>query len=184
LASQKGIKLLPESLPPVLASRDLRLVVLGSGEEQHERFFQELEEAFPGKVRFWRGFHAELAHRIEAGCDFFLMPSLYEPCGLNQMYSRIYGTVPIVRKTGGLADTVELFDPETGEGSGIVFDHATPQGVRWGLEAALDLYDHPESWRKLVENTMDCDFSWERQVARYEEAYSRIVRSSGAGVQG
>jgi starch synthase len=184
LAYQKGIKLLPEALPPVLARRDLRLVVLGSGEEEHERFFRQLEEAFPGKVRFWRGFNAQLAHRIEAGCDFFLMPSLYEPCGLNQMYSRIYGTVPIVRKTGGLADTVDLFDPETGEGSGIVFEHATPQGVRWALEAALDLYDRPELWRKLVENTMDCDFSWERQVKRYEEAYGRIVRRHGAEVQG
>jgi len=184
LAYQKGIKLLPESLPPVLASRDLRLVVLGSGEEEHERFFAELEQAFPRKVRFWRGFHAQLAHRIEAGCDLFLMPSLYEPCGLNQMYSRIYGTVPIVRKTGGLADTVELFDPETGEGSGIVFDHATPQGVRWALEAALDLYDRPDLWRRLVENTMDCDFSWERQVKQYEEAYARVVRRTGAEVSG
>jgi starch synthase len=184
LTYQKGIKLLPESLPPVLARRDLRLIVLGSGEPEHERFFAELEEAFPRKVRFWRGFHAELAHRIEAGCDFFLMPSLYEPCGLNQMYSRIYGTVPIVRKTGGLADTVELFDPETGEGNGIVFDHATPQGVRWALETALELYDRPDLRRKLVENTMDCDFSWERQVKGYEEAYARTVRTGGAEVRG
>jgi starch synthase len=168
----------------VLARRDLRLIVLGSGEPEHERFFAELEEAFPRKVRFWRGFHAELAHRIEAGCDFFLMPSLYEPCGLNQMYSRIYGTVPIVRKTGGLADTVELFDPETGEGNGIVFDHATPQGVRWALETALELYDRPDLRRKLVENTMDCDFSWERQVKGYEEAYARTVRTGGAEVRG
>lgn len=184
LTYQKGIKLLPESLPRVLASHDVRLVVLGSGEPEHERFFTELQEAFPRKVRFWRGFHAELAHRIEAGCDMFLMPSLYEPCGLNQMYSRIYGTVPIVRKTGGLADTVQLFDPDTGEGTGIVFDHATPQGVRWALEAALELYARPDLWRVLVRNAMDCDFSWDRSVRQYEEVYARAVSRDAAEVRG
>ncbi|NNE43239.1 MAG: glycogen synthase, partial [Gemmatimonadetes bacterium] len=105
LTYQKGINLLRQPLPAVLEKSDLRLIVLGSGEPDHESFFAELQDRFPEKVAFWKGFNAELAHRIEGGTDFFLMPSLYEPCGLNQMYSRIYGTVPIVRKTGGLADT-------------------------------------------------------------------------------
>lgn len=125
LTYQKGVDLLEDVLPEVLEAYEMRLVVLGNGDADHESFFRKLQARFPEKVRFWCGFNAKLAHRIEAGADLFLMPSLYEPCGLNQMYSRIYGTVPIVRKTGGLADTVELWDPDTEEGSGIVFDHAT-----------------------------------------------------------
>jgi starch synthase len=184
LTFQKGLDLLPGSLPPVLEANDLRLVVLGSGEEKHERFFSGLQERFPGKVHFRRGFDAELAHRIEAGSDMFLMPSLYEPCGLNQMYSRIYGTVPIVRKTGGLADTVELWDPNTREGSGVVFDHPTADGVRWAVEAALALHSDAETWKHLRRNTMDCDFSWDHQVLRYEEAYARVAAAEGAEVGG
>jgi starch synthase len=176
LTYQKGIDLLVEPLPALLRERDVRLAVLASGEPDHERFLTELQQRFPGKVSFWRGFHERLAHRIEAGADLFLMPSLYEPCGLNQMYSRMYGTVPIVRNTGGLADTVELWDPDTEEGSGIVFDHPTPDGVRWALEAALHLFADRTAWKKLVRNTMDCDFSWERQIDRYVDAYDHVVR--------
>ncbi|MGQ0721492.1 MAG: glycogen synthase [Candidatus Eiseniibacteriota bacterium] len=184
LTFQKGLDLLPGSLPAVIEAGDLRLVALGSGEEKHERFFAGLQERFPGKVHFRRGFDAELAHRIEAGSDMFLMPSLYEPCGLNQMYSRIYGTVPIVRRTGGLADTVDLWDPDTREGSGVVFDHPTAEGVRWALQTALALHADPETWKVLRRNTMDCDFSWDHQVLQYEEGYARVTAAEGAGVGG
>ena len=105
----------------------------------------------------------------------FLMPSRYEPCGLNQMYSLKYGTVPIVRKTGGLADSVKLFDPATGEGTGIVFEHYHVDGFRWALGAALELYRDRASWQRLVANGMAQDFSWERQVEIYVAIYRRLL---------
>ena len=131
--------------------------------------------AFPQQVCHFRGFSHALAHRIEAGADLFLMPSLYEPCGLNQMYSLRYGTVPVVRRTGGLADTVEPWDPRTGEGTGFVFDHYTAQGLRWALELALETYRHRAAWRKLMENGMSRDFSWDSQARRYADLYRRLA---------
>src|SRR5205085_980242 len=116
LAGQKGFSLLEPTLPTLLRAHGFQLVVLGSGERRFETMFSDLQRAFPAQVAFHRGFSNELAHRIEAGADMFLMPSAYEPCGLNQMYSLRYGTVPIVHKTGGLADTVALWDPDTREG--------------------------------------------------------------------
>ncbi|GJM44129.1 MAG: glycogen synthase [Gemmatimonadota bacterium] len=182
LAYQKGIELLQEALPPVLKSRDFRLVVLGSGELKYERFFAELQHDFPRRVCFYRGYHNELAHWIEAGSDMFLMPSKYEPCGLNQMYSLLYGTVPVVRKTGGLADTVQLYDPTTGEGNGIVFDHFTGQGAQWALEAALDLYEDRKTWKKLMIHGMSQDFSWERSGPAYLKVYDRALSRNEAEV--
>ena len=182
LVAQKGISLVEEPLTELLAGRDVRLVVLASGETRYERFFEELVRRFPHKAHFHRGFRPELAHRIEAGADMFLMPSLYEPCGLNQMYSLIYGTVPIVRKTGGLADTVQLADPRDGTGTGIVFEHPTPDGVRWALEAALALLAQPAVWRKIVANGMAVDFSWEREGGLYVELYERVRAPEKAGV--
>jgi len=182
LAAQKGIALLEEPLPDILARHDVRLVVLGSGEGRFERFFEDLVRRFPGKAQFHAGFSTRLAHRIEAVADMFLMPSLYEPCGLNQMYSLIYGTVPVVRRTGGLADTVRLFDPEDGSGNGIVFEHATPQGVRWALESALALHRQPKDWRRIVTNGMAEDFSWTARGRMYEELYERVKAPEPAGV--
>ena len=175
LSGQKGIDLLPDVLPPLLAEGGLALVALGTGEPHHERFFETLQARFPGRVCFHRGFHDELAHWIEAAADVFLMPSRYEPCGLNQMYSLKYGTVPVVRKTGGLADSVRGFDPGSGEGTGIVFEHATPEGVRWALERALVLYRQPSLWRRMVANGMAEDFSWERQAEGYLAIYRRLL---------
>lgn len=175
LAGQKGFDLLEEPLPEILKQRDIRLVVLGDGENRFESFFEQLESDFPDKVRFWRGYNPELAHRIEAGSDLFLMPSYYEPCGLNQMYSMVYGTVPIVHRTGGLADTVQLWDPADETGNGIVFDHPTPDGVRWAINSALDLFADPKAWKKLVLNGMDEDFSWTARVEEYEALYARAL---------
>jgi len=175
LASQKGIDLMFDSLPQVLEWRDLALVALGSGDVQYERFFNDLQQRFPGRVLFHRGYSDELAHWIEAACDIFLMPSLYEPCGLNQMYSLRYGTVPIVRKTGGLADSVENYDPDTGRGTGIVFNDFDSEALEWGLNTALDLYLEPEHWERMVRNGMRCDFSWQRQGGLYVELYGRLL---------
>ncbi len=174
LAAQKGIELMFESLPQVLEWRDLGFVALGSGDSQYERFLAELQRRFPGRVVFRQGYDDELSHWIEAACDMFLMPSLYEPCGLNQMYSLRYGTVPIVRHTGGLADSVEHYDPETGEGTGIVFDDFNSEALEGALNTALDLHEQPEHWRRMVRNGMAKDFSWEKQGGKYVEIYRRL----------
>jgi starch synthase len=179
LTRQKGIDLLFDTLPELLAARDVRLVALGSGEPQYERFLHGLQERFPGKAVFYSGYSEELAHMIEAAADIFLMPSLYEPCGLNQMYSLKYGTVPIVRRTGGLADSVRHFDPAAGKGTGVVFNDFDPGGVRWALATALEWYGWPSVWRKLMLNGMREDFSWDTQGAQYEQLYAGATAAPG-----
>jgi starch synthase len=174
LAGQKGFGLLDDVIPALLRRHRFQLAVLGSGESRFEQLFASLAAAFPRQVGFHRGFSNELAHLIEAGSDMFLMPSRYEPCGLNQLYSLRYGTVPIVHKTGGLADTVQLWDPRDRTGNGIVFDHFTTEGVGWAIEAALGLYRDPAAWRTLVGNGMSANFSWDVQGKLYEEVYRRL----------
>ncbi|MFN7940169.1 MAG: glycogen synthase GlgA [Thermoanaerobaculia bacterium] len=174
LTAQKGLDLLLDALPELLARRDLRFVALGGGEERYEAFFHWLTASFPRQAWFYRGYHNELAHWIEAGSDLFVMPSKYEPCGLNQMYSLRYGTPPVVRRTGGLADTVEPWNPARRQGTGFVFEHYTPEGLRWALESALAAFRERDGWRALMRNGMARDFSWTRQVREYEELYRRI----------
>lgn len=175
LVGQKGIDLLPDSLPQLLRERDLACVVLGNGERRYEDFFEWLQGAFPDRVVFHKGYSDELAHWIEAASDAFLMPSLYEPCGLNQMYSLKYGTLPIVRRTGGLADSVQQYDPASGAGTGIVFDHYDAAAVRWAVARAVELHGEPAHWQRAMQNAMQQDFSWARQGAQYVEQYARLV---------
>jgi starch synthase len=177
LATQKGLDLAFDSLPEVLTWRELSFVALGSGEDKYETFLEQLQQAFPGRVVFHRGYSDELAHWIEGASDMFLMPSLYEPCGLNQMYSLRYGTVPIVRRTGGLADSVEMYSPTTGRGTGIVFEDFNSEALEWALNTALDLYSQPEQWDRMVRNGMSRDFSWQKQGALYVALYERVLRS-------
>jgi starch synthase len=175
LVAQKGIELLALALPEVLRTRDCAVAAVGSGDARYEAFLAELALAFPGRVHFHRGYSEELGHWIEAGADAFLMPSRYEPCGLNQMYSLRYGTVPIVRRTGGLADSVSLYGDFNREGTGIVFDDFDGPAIAWALNTALDLYAQPERWRELMANGMAKDFSWDRQGALYVDEYRRLV---------
>ncbi|HEY3784610.1 MAG TPA: glycogen synthase [Steroidobacteraceae bacterium] len=175
LASQKGIDLMFESVPQVLDWREFAFIALGSGDPPYEAFLTQLEESYPGRVVYRRGYDDELAHWIEAASDMFLMPSRYEPCGLNQMYSLRYGTVPVVRRTGGLADSVEPYDCESGLGSGIVFNDFDSEALEWAINTALDLYSEPQHWSRLVRNGMSCDFSWQRQGALYLEVYERAL---------
>ncbi len=175
LVKQKGIDLLREVLPGFVSTVDCRLAVLGSGEPAYEQFFAELQERFRERVCFYRGFSNELAHRIEAGADIFLMPSLYEPCGLNQMYSLAYGTPPVVRKTGGLADAVRHFDPSSGDGTGFVFEHATADGLRWALDTAMQAWRDRAAWRRLIRNGMSQDFSWQKQAGEYVRLYRALA---------
>ena len=176
LATQKGFDLLITALPKLLASRDFNLTVLGTGETPYETFFTQLAKQHPGRVYFKRGYSDELAHWIEAASDMFLMPSRYEPCGLNQMYSLRYGTVPIVRRTGGLADSVQHVDVTAGTGTGVVFNDYNEVAVSWAIGYALDLYQQKGAWRRLVQAGMAQDFSWNRQVQRYVEAYERLAQ--------
>jgi starch synthase len=171
LASQKGIDLLIDALPKVLRERDFAFVVLGSGDERYTVFFDSLARQHPHRVAFHSGHDERLAHLVEAGSDMFLMPSQYEPCGLNQMYSLRYGTVPIVRRTGGLADSVRHFDPSTGEGTGCVFNDYDAPAVVWALNTTLDWFARRESWHLLMQNGMREDFSWGRQVGKYVEVF-------------
>lgn len=175
LTAQKGFELCSEVLPELLRNVDARLVALGTGESRLEEFFASLQRHFPRKVCYVRGYSEPLAHLIEAASDIFLMPSRFEPCGLNQMYSQRYGSVPVVHKTGGLADTVELYDWETGEGTGFVFDHFTAQGLTWALRYALNTFAHKEAWHLLRLNGMRQDFSWKKQGAEYEQLYGWLV---------
>ncbi|HWN44179.1 MAG TPA: glycogen synthase [Thermoanaerobaculia bacterium] len=175
LTFQKGFELAFDALPAVLARRDFRLIALGSGETKYEDFFQWLQWRFAGRAWFYRGFNNPLAHWIEAGADLFLMPSRYEPCGLNQMYSLRYGTPPIVRRTGGLADTVEPFNAATRQGTGFVFEHYTSEGLRWALDTALDAWQDRAAWERLMLNGMAKDYSWDIQGREYMELYRRLA---------
>ncbi len=174
MTGQKGFELLPDILAVLLQAEDLRLVVLGSGEERYERYFDWLGRTFPTKCAFRNGYDEELAHWIEAGSDAFVMPSRYEPCGLNQMYSLRYGTVPIVRRTGGLADTVQDYDPASGRGTGFVFDAFTADALYHALRRCLETWRDRAAWERLMRSGMAQDFSWERQGRHYVALYERL----------
>ena len=175
LVWQKGVDLLFHVLPAMLERRDLSLAVLGSGDPAYEATLRQLAADYPDLVAFRAGHDEELAHWIEAGADSFLMPSRYEPCGLNQMYSMRYGTVPIVRRTGGLADSVQHFDAATGLGTGIVFNDADGDAVRWALGQMRELFADPATWRRIMANGMAQDFGWDEPVERYLELYGRAA---------
>ena len=176
LVEQKGVDLIAEVMEGLLEDFSFQLIVLGSGEERYERYFYGLQARNPERVFFYSGYNNTLAHRIEAGADIFLMPSKYEPCGLNQIYSLKYGTIPVVRKTGGLADTVKAYDWQTQQGTGFVFEHYNAAGLRWALEHALNTYAHPEAWMKIRIQAMKEDFSWDRQVQEYLSLYQKLLK--------
>jgi starch synthase len=180
LVWQKGLDLVVDVMPHLLMQHRFQLVVLGKGEPRYEDFFRTLHRAFPNKVHFDSAFNESRAHLIEAGADMFLMPSRYEPCGLNQMYSLRYGTVPIVHKTGGLADTVWPFDERSGHGTGFVFEHFTDQGLAWGIREALRIWGsgsgkYRERWQHLQRNGMSLPFGWRHRVGRYVDIYRGLV---------
>lgn len=175
LTAQKGFDLVLQPLREALGAGRAQLFALGTGEPAYEKALQSLQDSFPGRAIYHRGYSEKIAHTIEAAADIFIMPSKFEPSGLNQMYSLKYGTVPVVRKTGGLADAVKLYNPATGEGTGFVFDHFTEDAFRWGLGFALETFGDREAWGRLMANGMGQDFSWERQGAKYVELYRRLA---------
>lgn len=175
LTSQKGFELFSDAIPVFLQREDMALCVLGSGEDKHEKYFQWLRDTWPEKVSIYRGYHEELAHWIEAGSDVFLMPSRFEPCGLNQMYSLRYGTPPIVRRTGGLADTVQAWDPETRSGTGFPFTEYSSQALAGTLDWVFRNWRDKKGWQQLVRNGMSRDFSWHKQGPEYEALYRSML---------
>jgi starch synthase len=170
LVHQKGFDLVAAALEPLLARR-LRMVVLGTGEPDVEAGLREFVRR--DSTRFGVRFHYDtgLAHRIEAGADMILMPSRFEPCGLTQMYSMRYGTIPIARATGGLADTIQHFDLRKKKGTGFLFQHADVTGLLWAIDEALAAYAWPGPWSVLMKNAMTRDFSWNLSAERYEAVY-------------
>lgn len=176
LVSQKGFDLIEEILDELM-ELNLQMVVLGSGEDKYEELFKTASEKYPKKLTVYIGYNNELSHLIEAGSDIFLMPSLYEPCGLNQIYSLKYGTVPIVRKTGGLADTVKDWDQNEKDktGNGFVFEEYKSNELLLTIKRALKAFKKPEVWKKIVENGMNEDFSWKRSAESYLNVYNNAV---------
>ncbi len=175
LTSQKGFDLVQKIFDQMM-ERELQLVLLGSGEPRNENFFADAAARFPEKFAVRTGFDEVLAHQIEAGADIFLMPSLYEPCGLNQMFSLKYGTIPIVRKVGGLKDTVIDYSAEGGVGTGFVFDTYDPQALWDSIERALRLFADKRSWTELMHRAMRMDFSWDRSAQAYNNLYEEFLR--------
>ncbi len=171
---QKGISLIAHILPRLL-EMDIQMVFLGSGEKWAEGFFSDVAARYPDKVGTYIGYNNALAHRIEAGCDLYLMPSLFEPCGLNQIYSLRYGTVPIVHATGGLEDTIENFDPYSRFGNGFKFYEASPESlfntVAWAVKV---YYDDKRGFGILRENGMRARFSWDEAADAYDKLYQML----------
>jgi starch synthase len=185
LADQKGLDLLAEVLPGLLKG-DVQFVLLGTGDPAYHEFFEKLAAEYPGKAGVELGFDDPLARRIEAGCDLFLMPSRYEPCGLNQMYSLRYGTVPVVRRTGGLADSIINATPsvlESGTATGFVFTEYGAKALDGAIRRAIRLFkSDPAAWKKLVQTGMTQDFSWQHAAGEYERLYMKIAKTSRARI--
>jgi starch synthase len=171
-AAQKGFDLIAQIMDR-LALEEMIVVALGTGDKPYEEMFQRLNKQFPNKIAAKVAFDNAIAHKIEAGADMFLIPSRYEPCGLNQIYSLKYGTVPIVRATGGLDDTIEPWDARTGKGTGFKFTDYTGEALLATIKQALLAYRDPSSWQMLMRNGMSRDFSWGASAREYGKIYER-----------
>jgi starch synthase len=172
-AAQKGFDLLSQ-VADRLAREELIIVALGSGDKDYEELFRRLAQQFPSKIAVKVAYDNTLAHKIEAGADMFLMPSHYEPCGLNQIYSLKYGTVPIVRATGGLDDTIEPWDARTSRGTGFKFWEYTGEALLGAVRQALAAYKDQQGWQTLMLNGMSRDFSWNASAKEYVRVYERV----------
>lgn len=178
MTEQKGLDLVA-ALAPDLPSLDATFTVIGTGDHRFEEMWRGLSSTHPERFGVQIGFDERRAHLVEAGADLFMMPSRYEPCGLNQMYSMRYGTVPLVRRVGGLADTVRPYNVKNGQGTGFLFDDYEPAALWDALGRALAMYrGHPRQWSRLQVNGMQKDFSWERSATDYVALYKRLIVAS------
>lgn len=178
LVAQKGFDILYE-IGSELAGLDVKFVILGTGERKYEDFFQEMAARYPSKFGVKIAYDDAIAHKIEAGADMFLMPSLYEPCGLNQIYSLKYGTVPVVRNTGGLADTVIDIDEDSERGTGFKFSRYQTTHLFGAIVRALSWYHKKEEWKKMMVRGMELDFSWDVSASKYVELYKKALVKRG-----
>jgi starch synthase len=179
LVEQKGVDILLGALEEMLGT-NLQFVMLGTGEPKFEKAYLDLARRFGSKAAVRIAFEESLSHRVEAGCDFFLMPSQFEPCGLNQMYSLRYGTVPVVRRTGGLDDTVIDVRDDVDKANGIKFDEYSAAALGKGIRKALALYEQPEVLAHFRRNGMTADFSWERTEGEYIDVYRQALAAKPA----
>lgn len=175
IEENKGIKLLIESFDKIM-KEEVFFVLLGTGDLNLSKKLHKLMEKYPQKFVFRNVYDEQLAHKIEAGADIFLMPSIYEPCGFNAMYSIIYGTVPVVRATGGLINSVEPFDPKTEKGVGFMFDEPTPNSLVKKIREALDAYKNKELWKKITQNCLEMQFNWKDSAEQYVEIYRNLIK--------
>lgn len=174
LDDQKGLDLIAVAADDIF-SLDIQMVVLGTGNKKYHDLLRKLETRYPDKLKALLTYDNEMAHWIEAGADIYLMPSRYEPCGLNQLYSLKYGTPPVVRATGGLADTIKDVDETTGSGTGFVFEKYDPEEMLGALKRAVSMYSRKRSWRAIMKAGMNQDFSWKSSAAGYTELYRRAL---------
>jgi len=174
LADQKGLDILVDALPRIL-SLGCQFVVLGNGEERYHRVLQEMTGRYGEQMRVILRYDDGLAHRMYAGSNIFLMPSRYEPCGLGQMHALRYGSVPVVRRTGGLADTVIDFNGHPGKGTGFLFDEYSPVALADSVHKAVKVFHTAAAWKKLVRNGMQQDFSWKHSAQEYVKVYKKVL---------
>lgn len=175
LVEPKGMDLVVRMMDEILQHEDIQLVVLGTGEKRYEDWFKGLAWRYPKKVSVNIYFSNELAQRIYAGADIFLMPSNYEPCGIGQLIALRYGTIPVVRQTGGLKDTVQQYNKYTQEGNGVVFENYNAHEMMYALKRALSFYGSYEIWHKIQFNAVQADYSWKRSAKEYEALYERLT---------
>ena len=178
LADQKGFDILAGVIEPLLHEH-CQFVVLGTGEPKYHRLFQELKQKYPNHIGINLSFDAIFAELIYSGADMFLMPSRYEPCGLGQMISFKYGTIPIVRKTGGLADTVHNYDSKTGEGEGFVFEEYSSKALLGAINHAIETFHKKSIWKSLQEKVMQLDYSWDASAKKYVSLYMKALEKVG-----
>jgi starch synthase len=174
LTAQKGLDLVLHVFHDLI-QEDVQFIVLGSGDHHYESFFNQMTQEYPDKIKVHVGFNDALAHRIYAGSDLFLMPSQFEPCGLGQLIALQYGTIPIVRETGGLNDTVQSYDESTGEGNGFTFKNINAHDMLNTMKRAINYYHQKETWHCLEQNAMSQDYSWLESAKKYNEIYRDLV---------
>ena len=174
LADQKGFDLLAKIMGDLM-NLDVGFILLGTGEQKYHELFSDIAKKYPRKAGIRLSYNNALAHKIEAGCDMFLMPSRYEPCGLNQIYSLKYGTIPVVRATGGLDDTIEDYTLSSEVGNGFKFTDYSPHEFLDKIKEALEVYENKDAWLKLVRKVMSLDFSWENSARQYIDLYQRAM---------
>jgi len=175
LTDQKGLDILLDAIPELL-HQHAQLVILGTGDDRYHRALAEMGDRHRDRMRVLLKYDDALARRIYAGSDLFLMPSRYEPCGLGQMHALRYGTVPVVRRTGGLADTVVDYHPRTGKGTGFLFDEYTPGALVACIKRALAVYRDPRRWKSIMQAGMKVDFSWKSSAKEYVKVYHKAMQ--------